>query len=203
MFLPVPHQLIPTSYHSPNRSMPDPNSIQIPPTSNQTSSPIQHQLLSTSPPPSSMNTSISYPNSVQFPSSKLSNGSDPAALSNRTPFRLNPVLAVAPFLNIPKNLIVPPACQLQVCPTIVGTQRGDIIIATAVNNPKIFGLGGNNVIQCGTGNCIVFTAFGNNVLMSDNSFTARLFGGSGGHFRPGNNIFLGGGGLTLMVGGNG
>src|SRR5215469_7539457 len=207
MFLPVPHQLLPTSYHGMSTSMPDPNSIQVPPRSNQTSSPIQHQLLSTSN-PSSMNTSISDPNSAQFlPDSNLNirKGLDPSgAWSSRTPFGFrNLIFAAAPFLNIPKNLIVPPACQLQVCPTIVGTQRGNIIIATAVNNPKIFGLGGNNVIECGIGNCNVFTAFGNNVLMSGPSFSAHLFAGSGGFLRPGNNIFIGGGGNTLMVGGNG
>jgi hypothetical protein len=67
-----------TSYHSPKQPMPDPNSIQVPQSSNLTSSPIQHQLLSTSH-PSSMNTSISNPNSVQLlPGSNLNirNGSD-------------------------------------------------------------------------------------------------------------------------------
>jgi hypothetical protein len=87
--------------------------------------------------------------------------------------------------------------------SIVGTQRGDIIIATAVNNARIFGLGGNDIIECGTGNCNVFTAFGNNVLMSGSSISAHLFAGSGGFFRTGNNIFIGGGGETLMVGGHG
>jgi hypothetical protein len=209
MFLPVPRQLLPKSYHGMSTSMPDPNSIQVPPSSNQTSSSIQHQLLSD---PSSMNTSISNPNSVQsLPSSKpnVSNSSDNSgAWSSRTPFGFfNPIAAairaVAPFLNIPKNLIVPPLCDLEICPTIVGTQRGDIIIATAVNNARIFGLGGNDIIECGLGNCNVFTAFGNNVLMSGPSFSAHLFAGSGGFLRSGNNIFVGGGGETLMVGGNG
>jgi hypothetical protein len=217
MFLPVPRQLSTTSYHSPNQYMPDPNSIQMPPSSNQTSSPIQHQLLSTSH-PTSMNRSMSNPRSVQFvPSSNLDiRKSDSyyynkgaGAWSNRTLFAntplvlLNAISAVAHFLNIPKNLLVPPLCQLQFCPTVIGTQRGDIIIATAVNNARIFGLGGNDIIECGTGNCNVFTAFGNNVLMSGPSFSAHLFAGSGGVFRPGNNIFIGGGGQTLMVGGNG
>ncbi|MGC2681231.1 MAG: hypothetical protein WA323_05125 [Candidatus Nitrosopolaris sp.] len=211
MFLPVPRQLLTTSYHGMSTPMPDPNSIQVPPSSNQTSTPIQHRLLSTSP--SNMNTSTSNPNSVQFlPSSNLNirNGSDSyyynnsGAWSSRTPFGFwNHIFAVAPFLNIPKNLIVPPLCQLNICPTIVGTQRGDIIIATAVNNARIFGLGGNDIIECGLGNCNVFTAFGNNVLMSGPSFSAHLFAGSGGLLRPGNNIFIGGGGETLMVGGNG
>src|SRR5215469_6123277 len=190
MFLPVPHQLLPTSYHGMSTSMPDPNSIQVPPRSNQTSSPIQHQVSSTSN-PSSMNTSISDPSAQFLPSSNLNirKGLDPSgAWSNRTSFGFrNLIFAAAPFLNIPKNLIVPPACGIanssQVCPAIVGTQRGDIIIATAVNNARIFGLGGNDIIECGTGNCNVFTAFGNNVLMSGASISARLFAGSGGFFR--------------------
>jgi len=212
MFLPIPRQLLPTSYHGMSTSMPDPNSIQVSPHSNITLAPIPHELSSRSHP--SMNTSISNPNnSVQFlPSSNLNirNGSDshyynnPGAWSNRTPFGFwNPILAAAPFLNIPKNLIVPQTCFLNICPPIIGTQRGDIIIANAVNNARILGLGGNNIIECGIGNCNVFTAFGNNVLMSGPSTSAHLFAGSGGHFGPGNNIFIGGGGITLMVGGNG
>ena len=204
MFLPVPRQLFPTSFHGMSTSMPDPNSIQVSPHSNLTSTPIQ---TTTSHP--TMNTSISNPNNVQFLPSSSSN----TAWPNRTPFgsflhipKNFPIFAVAPFLNIPKNLIVPPACGVanssQVCPAIVGTQRGDIIIATAVNNARIFGLGGNDIIECGTGQCNVFTAFGNNVIMSGGSLIAHLFAGSGGP-GPGNNIFIGGGGLTLMVGGNG
>jgi len=76
-----------------------------------------------------------------------------------------------------------------------GTQRDDIIIATAVNNARIFGLGGNDIIECGT-------RFGNDVLMSGPSTSAHLYAGSGGYLRPGNNIFIGGGGVTLMVSGN-
>jgi hypothetical protein len=211
MFLPVPRQLLPTSYHGMSTSMPDPNSIQVFPHSNLTFTPIPHELSPTSH--ASMNTSISNPNSVQFlPGSNLNirNGSDSyyynnsGAWSNRTPFGFwNPIFAVAPFLNIPKNLIVPQTCLLDICPAIIGTQRGDIIIATAVNNARILGLGGNDIIECGIGNCNVFTAFGNNVLMSGPSTSAHLFAGSGGYLRPGNNIFIGAGGNTLMVGGNG
>jgi hypothetical protein len=211
LFLLVPRQLLPTSYHGMSTSMPDPNSIQVYPHSNLTSTPTTHGLSPTFHP--SMNTSISNPNSVQFlPGSDLNirNGSDSYyynnhdAWSNRTPFGFwNPIFAVAPFLNIPKNLIVPQPCLLNICPVIIGTQRGDIIIATAVNNARILGLGGNDIIECGIGNCNVFTAFGNNVLMSGQSASAHLFAGSGGYWRPGNNIFIGGGGETLMVGGNG
>jgi len=77
MFLPIPRQLLPTSYHGMSTSMPDPNSIQVSPHSNITLTPIPHELSSRSHP--SMNTSISNPNNVQFlPSSNLNirNGSD-------------------------------------------------------------------------------------------------------------------------------
>ncbi|MGA9152995.1 MAG: hypothetical protein WBZ36_20650 [Candidatus Nitrosopolaris sp.] len=137
-----------------------------------------------------MVTSISNPNSVQFlPGSNLNirNGSDSyyynssGAWSNRTPFGFwNPILAAAPFLNIPKNLIVPQTCFRDICPAIIGTQRGDIIIASAVKNAGILGLGGNDIIECGIGNCNVVTAFGNNVIMSGPSTSAHLFAGSGG-----------------------
>ena len=209
MFLPVPRPLLPTSYHGMSTSMPDPNSIQVSHT-NLTFTPIPHELSPTSHP--SMNTYSSNPNSVQFlPGSNLIRNDSNSyydnkvgAWSDRTHFGFwNPIFAAAPFLNIPKNLIVPQTCLLNICPAIIGTQRGDIIIATAVNNARILGLGGNDIIECGTGFCNVFTAFGNNVLMSGASSSAHLFAGSGGHLRPGNNIFIGGGGETLMVGGNG
>jgi Ca2+-binding RTX toxin-like protein len=190
-----------------NASISSPNRVQVSQRSNLIFTPIPYQFLS----PSHPSTSIS-PNTIQFlPSSdSVRNGSDSyynnnfGSWANRTPYTLwNPLLVISHFLNIPKNLIVPPVCQLQVCPTIVGTQRGDIIIATAVNNARIFGIGGNDIIECGIGNCNVFTGFGNNVLMSGSSTSANLYGGSGGYLRPGNNIFIGGGGVTLMVGGNG
>jgi Ca2+-binding RTX toxin-like protein len=205
IFLPVPR---PTSYDSMNTSIP--NRVQVSQRSNLIFTSIPHQLLTPSHP--NMNTSIPSPNSIQFlpGSDRVSNGSNSYyynnfdSWTNRTPYGLwKPLLAISHFLNIPKNLIVPPACLLNVCPTIVGTQRGDIIIATDVNNARILGLGGNDIIECGIGNCNVFSGFGNNVLMSGSSTSAHLFAGSGGYSRPGNNIFIGGGGVTLMVGGNG
>jgi len=53
-------------------------------------------------------------------------------------------------LNIPKNLIVGPECNQQ-CPPLIGTQQDDTIIAIAVTDATIYGLGGNDVIQCGPG----------------------------------------------------
>jgi Ca2+-binding RTX toxin-like protein len=99
-------------------------------------------------------------------------------------------------LNIPKNLIVPKTCT-QNCTAIIGTQKDDIIIATAVTDAIIYGLDGNDIIQCGLGNCKAYGGSGNNVLISGSSSSAQLYGGSG------NNIFIGGTGDTLMVGGKG
>lgn len=114
---------------------------------------------------------------------------------------------IAPGLELPKNLIVPPACSSSGggssgsssggCPPIVGTYGPDIIIATAVTGATIYGLDGNDVIQCGPGSCKIYGGEGNNVMISGSSSTAQLYGGSG------NNMFIGGSGDTLMVGGKG
>src|SRR5205807_4652346 len=66
-------------------------------------------------------------------------------------------------LNIPKNLIIGPLCNQQ-CPPIIGTQKDDIIIATAVTDATIYGLGGNDFIQCGPGACKAFSGSGDNIL---------------------------------------
>jgi RTX calcium-binding nonapeptide repeat (4 copies) len=83
------------------------------------------------------------------------------------------------------------------CPKIIGTNGPDIIIASAVPGAQIYGLAGNDVIQCGTGNCKVYSGPGDNIMMSSSSTTAQLYGGSG------NNVFIGSGGDTFMVGGKG
>jgi RTX calcium-binding nonapeptide repeat (4 copies) len=101
-------------------------------------------------------------------------------------------------LNLPKNLIVGPSCT-QMCPPLIGTQKDDIIIATAVTDSTIYGLGGNDVLQCGPGACKAFAGPGDNILMASllDTATGKLYGGSG------NNIFIGGAGANLMVGGKG
>ena len=106
--------------------------------------------------------------------------------------------AIPSGLNPPKNLIVGPDCTQQ-CPPLIGTQKDDIIIATSVTDATIYGLGGNDFLQCGVGACKAFAGPGDNVLVAglldtDNS---KLYGGSG------NNIFIGGTGNALMVGGTG
>jgi Ca2+-binding RTX toxin-like protein len=101
-------------------------------------------------------------------------------------------------LNVPKNLIVGPQCNQQ-CPALIGTQKDDIIIGTAVSDATIYGLGGNDVIQCGQGACKAFAGPGDNVLIAGllNGDNSKLYGGSG------NNVFIGGTGNSLMVGGKG
>ena len=101
-------------------------------------------------------------------------------------------------LNVPKNLIIGPQCTQQ-CPQLIGTQQDDIIIATSVTDATIYGLGGNDFIQCGLGACKAFAGPGDNVLVAglSESDTSKLYGGSG------NNIFIGGLGSALMVGGKG
>ena len=101
-------------------------------------------------------------------------------------------------LNVPKNLIVAPDCTQQ-CPPLIGTQGDDTIIATSTTDASIYGLGGNDFLQCGQGTCKTFAGPGNNILLAglldtDNS---KLYGGSG------NNIFIGGTGNSLLVGGKG
>ncbi|MGB6533120.1 MAG: hypothetical protein WBF33_33935, partial [Candidatus Nitrosopolaris sp.] len=59
---------------------------------------------------------------------------------------------VIPGLNIPSNLIVAPSCTVS-CPPIIGTLRGAVIIATATFDASLYGVGGNNVLQCGQGSC--------------------------------------------------
>jgi Ca2+-binding RTX toxin-like protein len=101
-------------------------------------------------------------------------------------------------LNLPKNLIVGPDCNQQ-CPVIIGTQKDDTIIATSTNDATIYGLGGNDYIQCGQGTCKAFAGPGDNVLVASllDTDNDKLYGGSG------NNIFIGGAGNSLMVGGTG
>jgi Ca2+-binding RTX toxin-like protein len=110
---------------------------------------------------------------------------------------------IAAGLNAPKNLQVgsvtctAPDGKTQACPVITGNNGPDIIIATPTPNAQIFGLGGNDFIQCGPNNCKVLGGPGDNIMLSGSSSSAELYGGFG------NNIFIGGTGDTLMVGGKG
>jgi hypothetical protein len=113
---------------------------------------------------------------------------------------------IASGLNLPKNLIVP-SCPgggsttistgTTSCPPVMGTNKADIIIATEVAGATIYALEGNDVIQCGSGDCVTYSGPGDNIMMASSSNTAKLFGGSG------NNVFIGSAGNSLMVGGKG
>jgi hemolysin type calcium-binding protein len=136
---------------------------------------------------------------------------NPITPPNQSPVTSLSRSQIASGLNLPKNLIVPTCAAGSAssstgggsssggngCPPIVGTNGPDIIIATGVPSATIYGLAGNDVIQCGTGTCKVYAGPGDNIMMSSSSATAQLYGG------PGNNIFIGSGGDTLMVGGSG
>jgi hypothetical protein len=131
----------------------------------------------------------------------------PVPKSPLTPPNQAPITAltraqIAAGLELPKNLIVatcPPQSQGggTGCPPVVGTAGDDLIIAAAVQDASIYGIAGNDVIQCGPGNCKVYAGPGDNVVMASSSTTAQLYGGFG------NNMFIGGTGNTLMVGGKG
>jgi hypothetical protein len=127
-----------------------------------------------------------------------------------TPPNQNPVTSlsrsdISSGLELPKNLIIPPSCpsagptggSTGGCPPTVGTKGPDIIIATAVSGATIYGIAGNDVMQCGAGSCKIYAGEGDNTMISGASSTAQFFGSSG------NNIFIGGSGDTLMVGGKG
>jgi Ca2+-binding RTX toxin-like protein len=73
-----------------------------------------------------------------------------------------------------------------------------VIVATSTADANLYGLGGNNILQCGPGACKAVAGPGNNILIASTGSTVdnnRLYGGAG------NNIFIGGIGSTLMVGG--
>ena len=129
-----------------------------------------------------------------------------------TPFNQSPVNSlsrtqIATGLELPKNLIISPSCSSSGggtsggssggCQPIMGTNGPDIIVATAVTSASIYGLDGNDMLQCGPGNCKIYGGEGDNTMIAGSSTTAQLYGGSG------NNIFIGGSGDTLMVGGKG
>ncbi|HEY6534280.1 MAG TPA: calcium-binding protein [Candidatus Nitrosocosmicus sp.] len=130
--------------------------------------------------------------------------SNPLTPPNQAPVTALTRSLIAAGLELPKNLIVPTCPQDTTtssqgtgCPPIVGTIGPDIIIASAVQDATIFGISGNDVIQCGTGNCKVYGGTGDNIMMAGSSTTSQLFGGAG------DNTFIGGTGDALMVGGKG
>jgi hypothetical protein len=49
------------------------------------------------------------------------------------------------------------------CHPIIGTLPGSVIIGTATFDATLYGVGGNNVLQCGEGSCKAVAGPGNNV----------------------------------------
>ena len=138
--------------------------------------PIPHHLV---PPSFNKSTSISnsnsYSDSVASKNQYVSKDASPKSYSdsghNKNQYMPKDGTS---GLNIPKNLIVPKAC-LQNCTAIIGTQKDDIIVATAVTDAIIYGLDGNDIIQCGLGNCKAYGGSGNNVLISGSILRALSF----------------------------
>jgi hypothetical protein len=105
--------------------------------------------------------------------------------------------------DIPKNLIIAPACASN-CPPIVGTNRDDVVDASATVDTNVYGLDGNDVIHCSQGSCKAYGGDGNDFItagsVGSGSSTvshSELYGG------PGNDILVGGIGNSILVGGPG
>lgn len=127
---------------------------------------------------------------------------NPITPPNQTPIPSLDTSDIAPGLQLPKNLIVPSCSSTSTvsttnCTPVVGTNGPDIIIASYVPSATIYGLNGNDIIQCGPGTCKVFAGSGDNMMIAGSSTSAQFYGGSG------NNVFVGGTGDSLMVGGKG
>jgi RTX calcium-binding nonapeptide repeat (4 copies) len=112
---------------------------------------------------------------------------------NQTPFIPPNALGGS---NAPKNLIVAPACTSS-CPPIIGTPRDDIIDASAETDSIIYGMGDNDIVKCGTGNCKVYGVSGNDFILGSNAAHGLLYGGSG------DDIIIGAAGPSVLVGGAG
>jgi Ca2+-binding RTX toxin-like protein len=105
--------------------------------------------------------------------------------------------------DIPKNLIIAPACASN-CPPIIGTNRDDVIDASDTIDTNVYGLNGNDVIHCSQGSCKAYGGNGNDMIVagaagggSALSTHSELYGG------PGNDILVGGTGNSILVGGPG
>lgn len=114
-----------------------------------------------------------------------------------TPPNLSPTIPsnAKQGIDVPKNLIIVPLCTGS-CPVIVGTGKDSIIDATAVTNAVIFTVGGNNVVECGSGTCKVYGGTGNDFIIGEAS-NAQEYAGKG------NDILVGGSGPSVLVGGSG
>jgi Ca2+-binding RTX toxin-like protein len=97
--------------------------------------------------------------------------------------------------EIPKNLIVGPAC-VSGCPPIIGTNKDDIIYGVPVTDVIIYGLKGDDYIIGGSGNTELYGGDGNDNIIAGFG-NALMVGGEG------DDVLIGGSGNNILVGGPG
>jgi hypothetical protein len=97
--------------------------------------------------------------------------------------------------GIPKNMIVGPSC-VSGCPTIIGTNRDDIIYGVPVTDVTVFSLKGDDYIIGGSGNTKLYGGDGNDNINAGFG-NAQMFGGEG------DDVLIGGSGNNVIVGGPG
>jgi hypothetical protein len=97
--------------------------------------------------------------------------------------------------GIPKNLIIGPSC-VSSCPTIIGTNRDDIIYSVPVTDATVFALKGDDYIIGGAGNSKLYGGDGNDNINSGHG-NAQIIGGEG------DDVLIGGSGNSVIVGGPG
>ena len=97
--------------------------------------------------------------------------------------------------EIPRNLIIGPSC-VSSCPTIIGTNRDDIIYAVPVTDVTVFSLKGDDYIIGGAGNSKLYGGDGNDNINAGVG-NAQIIGGEG------DDVLIGGSGNSVIVGGGG
>jgi Ca2+-binding RTX toxin-like protein len=106
--------------------------------------------------------------------------------------------------QIPKNMIRGSSC-VSGCPTILGTNKDDIIYGVPVADVSIYGLNGNDYIIGGSGNTRLYGANGNDYI-NGGTGNAQMYGGKGDDVLiggSGNNVILGGPGNDQLYAGTG
>ena len=66
------------------------------------------------------------------------------------------------------------SCSTGDVPPTVGTSGPDIIIATAVSGATIYGIAGNDVLQCGAGDCKIDSGNGDNTMIARDFFYCTI-----------------------------
>jgi Ca2+-binding RTX toxin-like protein len=97
--------------------------------------------------------------------------------------------------DIPKNMIIGSSC-VSGCPTIIGTNKDDIIYGVPVTDVSIYGLKGNDYIIGGSGNTRLYGGDGNDNINAGFG-NAQMYGGNG------DDVLIGGSGNNVIIGGPG